>query len=836
MKHFLFKIFLIFIYLFVIQNVYALEFEKSVENPLKIDYINDYVNLLQANIFKEGSLYKGIFVIGRATESYYSLGYFVSDNGIDWMMKKEILNVGTDLSNPSVIKTQTGYFLFISHYDDNAVYKIYSSSCDFEFNCSKDLLPVIIPNTKNNSEKNGVFAGHPYQQGSRTYLFFGAWGGDGFKIKLAFSDDLTNWQRCPGDNAFLYGGDGPFPYLENDNLFLFFHHSDASGIKLAKTSLPITCDSIFESQGYLLTKNKDYDLKHLIFPSIINDNGNLKLFYSGLGNDGRWYLNLACTGQTCLSPTSIPTLIAIPTLTLQPVNYNPQPLIIIPGFMASWNKEAILHNKEVTYDDWKLLSFVKEYDGLTKTLINIGYEKDKNLFIFPFDWRRSIDKTRDDLNNFLQNKIWSNHTDQKVNLVGHSLGGLIARTYTQNHKERINKVVTIGSPHQGVVQVYKPLEAGEIDRDNTFLWLSEKIILVLNKSTVENDRVTIENKFSVAKDLFPTFDFLKNSSGDLISVSNMLIKNNRLDSYNQTFSEIFPLFTAIFGEKDKNTPAGFIVEPQSQIDKLLGNYSDGKPYETYFDLGDYTVLSKSSSQDADTEKLNFDHGELIYKKDGIKKILDILKIKYDDSQIVEGKGTKIDPSLIFLIKSPATMEVEFNNNIYNEEDGIIFIPDAQSGNYNLKVKGTDKGKYEVVIGQISEKNDLWESINGETDVSQIDDYNILYNDKTAVSIFQMITPTVICTRQACLSPTVISTVTPTPTGQIYLLPTAIPILTPIPHSTNSPPEILGTSSFKVAKKDGIKNLSIWDFISRSLIVSSLTIIIFFSIKKLSRNK
>ena len=61
---------------------------------------------------------------------------------------------------------------------------------------------------------------------------------------------------------------------------------------------------------------------------------------------------------------------------------------------------------------------------------------------------------------------------------------------------------------------------------------------------------------------------------------------------------------------------------------------------------------------------------------------------------------------------------------------MIFIPDAQSGSYNLKVQGTDQGKYEVIIGQISENNDIWESINGEIiqspASSQIDNYLINY--------------------------------------------------------------------------------------------------------------
>lgn len=819
-----------FIYLFFIQNIFALEFVKSTENPLKVNYINGYTNHLQADIFKEANIYKGIFVINKPPETYFSLGYFESDNGIEWQMRKEILNTGTDLSNPSVTKTQAGYQLFITRYDNNSIYKIYSTSCDLNFNCLSSLSPVIMPDTSNYSERYGVFAGRPFQQDSRTYIFFGAWGDDGFKLKLAYSDDLFNWQRCRNDKSFLYGGDGPFPYSENNDLYLLFHKSDSSGLKVAKSTLPLTCDSIFEDQGYLLQRNESYDLNHQIFPSIVNDRENLKLFYSGLGNDNKWRLNLACEEKIYLFPTSTPII-----KSENPTPTESIPIVILPGTFASWNRDAILHNKEVTYKDWKLQRFVMEYNGLINTLINLGYEINKNIFLFPFDWRQEIEKSANNLDYFLNEKIWINNPTKKINIVGHSLGGLIGRIFTQKNKDKINQIITVGSPHQGVVQVYKPLESGEIDRDNTFFWLALKTILILNKTAIENDRTTVSSKFPVAKDLFPTFNFLKDISGNEISINSLAIKNSLLSSYNQNLSDIFPFFTAIYGEDGKNTPAGFIVEPQSSLEKILGCYSDGKPKNSYFDLGDYTVLSRSANQDSDAEKLNLDHGGLIYKKDGIKKILDILKIKYEESQIVEGKGTRIDSSLIFLIKSPATMEVEFNNNIYGEEDGIIFIPEAQSGNYNLKVKGTDKGKYEVIVGQISENNDLWESINGETDVFQIDDYYIPYNNKTAVSIFQM-----------TIMPT--STAIPTPTEQIYLSSTLTLIPTFVIQPTNSPEEILGefsqkkklvTPTIKVVKKLKTinqieKSINIENCFWLSIVTSILVQFVWFIRKKSAR--
>ena len=633
---------------------------------------------------------------------------------------------------------------------------------------------------------------------------------------------------------------------------MYAHQSNSTGIQKLTALLPLTCDSVFTNHGYIITPSTAYDQRHVIFPSIINNENGQLLYYTGLGNDNVWRLNLAT--NTIISSSPTPTIIQFPkvtptspvivtpTATILPTNTpspTPKiPIIILPGFLASWNKEAILHNQTVDYSAWKLQNFVKEYDGIINTLKNIGYQENINLFLFPYDWRQSIEKTTVDFNSYLQTKIWNDEPNQKINIVGHSLGGLVGRIFAQKNKDKINRIISVGSPHFGAVQFYKPLEAGEIDRSNTFLWLAEKIVLIVNKSALESDRITIVNKFPATKDMFPTFNFLKDTTGNEVSINNLTIKNSFLPAYNQTFSEIFPLFTAIFGEKDKNTLAGFIVEPQNSLDQLLGNYQDGKPTESYSDLGDYLILSKSASQDTDSEKFYFDHGEIITKKEAIKKILGLLNINFNDDQIVEGHITKISSSLIFMIKSPATMAVEHNDSVYAENEGIIFIPDAQSGSYSLKVQGTGQGKYEVVIGQISENNDIWESINGEITESpassQIDDYNIVYDNQTAFSIFP--TPTSaaeVLTKEApTLTPTVtlVPTSTPSPTSSTSTSSTIASSNNGIPISRESAPSVLGISSSQeelitptveatkqlVIKKEIKKSPNIWDYIWPSI--------------------
>lgn len=713
----------LYFFIFILAaNVSAFNFVKS-DQPLSINLKDDYAYILQSHIYMDLGKCKGVLSAKKSTQNYFSLIAIESDNCSNWQMTKEVLTRGEDLSNPKLFIDDDGSRrLFFEKMDDRDFYRIYSTVCDENLNCSSNIRLEINPDRNNFSEKNGYTAPNVIKIGTTYYLFYGAWGVDGFKIRLAYSNDLQNWQKCQ-NNMIAYGYDAPFAYLKNNDLYLFYHQINGQGIKLSKTSLPLSCNSQFEDLGFLLTRTESYDSKHMISPSVVNTPLGLKLFYSGANSSWVWSLNAALEKKQ---------------------------ILIIPGFMASWNKSAILHNQTVSQSDWKINPFVKEYQGLINTLKNLGYEENNNLFIFNYDWRKSILEIVEDLNNFITNhqSLTTNH----YFIVGHSLGGLVGRIYQQKYKDiNLSKLITVGSPHKGVVQVYKPLMYGKIDRVNTFLWLAEKIILFLNKSTIESDKETISKKFPVLFDILPIFNFLKDENGQEISYDILEIKNNLLIDYNLNFNEIFNLFTAIYGEKDNNTLAGYIVDKNDIL----------KIKNPFFDLGDYLVLKKSADQDEDSQKFVFDHGEIIYKKEAISKILQLLEIDLDYSQISEGEKTKISKSLIFLIRSPAKMSVKYNEKEYQEDDGMIMITDAESGEYEINVQGIEKGSYELIIGQISENNDLWEKIEGkitkDPPQSQIDIYRINYDNQNAVSIYP--TPTLILTS----TPTLILTLTPTPT-------------------------------------------------------------------------
>ena len=124
----------------------------------------------------------------------------------------------------------------------------------------------------------------------------------------------------------------------------------------------------------------------------------------------------------------------------------------------------------------KIGDVIKNPDGLfdyTDTLINEfkkqGYLEGQMLFTFPYDWRygvsgKNVDgKTNSDL---LKNKIQQilqQTGSSKVDVVAHSMGGLIVKKYVQDNptSHYIGKTVFVGVPNTGSPKAVKILLQGD---------------------------------------------------------------------------------------------------------------------------------------------------------------------------------------------------------------------------------------------------------------------------------------------------------------------------------------------------------------------------------------
>lgn len=89
---------------------------------------------------------------------------------------------------------------------------------------------------------------------------------------------------------------------------------------------------------------------------------------------------------------------------------------------------------------------------------DLGYE---NVWFFGYDWRLDNRETAEELYDYIQ-RVLSATEASKVNIVAHSMGGLVTSAYLVSHggEGLIDRAVTCGTPFLGAQMAYTALEDG----------------------------------------------------------------------------------------------------------------------------------------------------------------------------------------------------------------------------------------------------------------------------------------------------------------------------------------------------------------------------------------
>lgn len=122
------------------------------------------------------------------------------------------------------------------------------------------------------------------------------------------------------------------------------------------------------------------------------------------------------------------------SLRLSPVYYgvgvtrgSGQPVLLIPGFMSG---------------DLLMLE-------MHRWLRRIGYRSS----LSRISWNNDCpDRTANKLTHRL--RALADRTGQRVNVIGHSLGGMLAKSLVQDEPELIDRVITLGSPFRSLVKAH----------------------------------------------------------------------------------------------------------------------------------------------------------------------------------------------------------------------------------------------------------------------------------------------------------------------------------------------------------------------------------------------
>ena len=439
--------------------------------------------------------------------------------------------------------------------------------------------------------------------------------------------------------------------------------------------------------------------------------------------------------------------VPIRDVVLPPEPQTPDPVIIVPGIMGSAYK-----NDELIIDP-----ILHTYDDLIATLIANGYTEGEDLFTFPYEWRDSNVLTANLLDDRIE-EVKSICDCDKVDLVAHSMGGLVARAYIQSvdYDDDVDQLIFLGTPHKGAPTDYLTWEAGQNDIDIR----SQIVGMFFTAEALKNDYLTTfdyirDRPILSVQELLPIFDYIKDADTDLLRQypnnypQNIFLKNldNNISNLLSSGVEV----TNIVGDSGENKTIERVrVIPTDHA--LFWEHGEPEGFGAIIGdsglergIGDNTVTQTGSLLDGSvSEEISASHNRI--PTVAANRIIKI--ITGEDSTTNIDNGSNIDPKVLLLqLLSPIDVVVtapdgkKIGKNFetaeeYNEislsfysgfktDDEYITILNPLDGEYKVEIQGTDNGgEYGILTSYISDEVSVTKEISGLTESGQITVLNV----------------------------------------------------------------------------------------------------------------
>lgn len=195
------------------------------------------------------------------------------------------------------------------------------------------------------------------------------------------------------------------------------------------------------------------------------------------------------------------------------------PVIFVPGLCGSFNLMVLLDFQGPRLTGWNFPPFINYGKRFLEAFEQAGYVRDTNLFVAFYDWRKSVqDAAR------LYLKPWIDRAKRraradKVILVGHSMGGLVARSYIQSaeYAHDVARLFTLGTPHRGAGEAYYAWGGGEVRADPAVKTVFDVYLWYLRHAhpfqTQLDPLRTIRALAPGVRDLLPIDNYLVNHQG-----------------------------------------------------------------------------------------------------------------------------------------------------------------------------------------------------------------------------------------------------------------------------------------------------------------------------------
>lgn len=422
-----------------------------------------------------------------------------------------------------------------------------------------------------------------------------------------------------------------------------------------------------------------------------------------------------------------------------------EPIVLVPGIGASINPDIMIGG--IMNDNWTLFSHT--YDGIIEAFKEMGYEEDKDFFIAYYDWRQKNEDSARDYLKPLINKVLNLSDASKVNIVAHSMGGLVARSYIQSddYDNDVDNLFLIGTPNRGSSDVYPVWEGGYIPKN----W-DTKIAFTLYLNYLNAKKLTFSSYESIhkyvpsIKQLMPIYSYIypKENPQNLKNYSTMNELNNWLENLNNGISELNDrVRVSVISGKNQYTTNGIPV-----IDINEGPlWIDGKPDpldpERNDTSGDGRVLLSSSNiQSLFNDILNYNHGDIVSQSEQIiaSRINEELNIIHPAPDIPNELGFWFASPVDVEITDPEGRKISGDVNdiplakyaAESNPDGfkIVSIPNPVNGEYKIMITGNGEGEFHIgseYLDYEDGNNDQSSLIGGVIQEGNEKEYMVEYN-------------------------------------------------------------------------------------------------------------
>jgi len=389
------------------------------------------------------------------------------------------------------------------------------------------------------------------------------------------------------------------------------------------------------------------------------------------------------------------------------------------------------------------------FSALIKKLEEVGYELDEDLFVAHYDWRQSNDISA---TQYLKPKIDEVKTEtgaSKVDLVAHSMGGLVARAYIQgdNYDNDVDQLVTLGTPHAGASGAYQAWEGGQYPETWTsgIIFHINRIEGALKKTRNMRNATrptTFRSFFPSLKDLLPVNPVVTRND-EAVAVADLTEQN----SFLQTLRSAFNLITdrgvelATVGGNGQNTLSEVsLVEERTAEDTQRNRWRDGHanpdPPTANATNGDTTVLLTSAHVGSNNTTLTeTDHMNLpTAAQDVVLELLGLeaVKEKFEYEPPKKLFGITILSPLEATIEGPngeilsqdqndfGSDNAEYDDDPNDPDDPIdITIADPPTGKYEITYTGTGEGEYTIITTYADDNETVSSVKDGQTHFGEV---------------------------------------------------------------------------------------------------------------------